>query len=129
MAPPANNLIMWGALIWSFRHLEHQNPSFISGDIGQGARSVQQFQRNGGTERRSTVVLDDRIYVHFIYYCAICYYTIQNYKVTKYPPFPINIYITYILSSKTTVLRSVLFLRNCCKLLALPISSEIINGF
>ena len=33
----------------------------------------------------------------------------------------------YILSSKTTVCR--LLLRNCCTLLALPISSEILDGF
>ena len=64
MAPPANNLIMLGTLTQSFRHLEHQYPSIISGDIGR-ARSVQQFrngteQKNGRTER-SRVVLDDRI--------------------------------------------------------------------
>ena len=60
---PANNLIILGTWTWSFRQLEHQNPSIISGDIGR-ARSVQQF-RNGRTEQngteRSTVVLDDRI--------------------------------------------------------------------
>ena len=65
VAPHANNFIMSGTSTRSFRHLEHQNPSIISGDIGR-ARSVQQFRRrNGGTERngteRSTVVLDDRI--------------------------------------------------------------------
>ena len=32
MAPPANNLIMSETSIWSFRHLEHQNLSIISGD-------------------------------------------------------------------------------------------------
>ena len=57
---------MSGTLTRSFRHLEHQNPSIISGDIGR-ARSVQQFWRNrgmeqnGGTGEQSTVVLDDRI--------------------------------------------------------------------
>jgi len=45
LEPPENNLIMWGTLIWLFRHLEHQNLSIISGDIGR-ARSVQKFQRN-----------------------------------------------------------------------------------
>ena len=35
-----------------FRHLEHQNPSIISGYIGR-ARSVQQFQ-NGMEERNGT---------------------------------------------------------------------------
>ena len=35
MAPPANNLIMSGTSIRSFRHLEHQNPSIIKGDIGR----------------------------------------------------------------------------------------------
>ena len=62
--PPENNLFMSGTSIRSFRHLEHQNPSIISEDIGR-ARSVQQFRRNGGgTEeerRRNTVVLEDRI--------------------------------------------------------------------
>ena len=60
----------------SFRHLEHQSPTIISGDIGR-ARSVQQFQnggtewnggmeQNGGTEQRSTVVLDDRMSISCI---------------------------------------------------------------
>ena len=49
----ANDLIMSGTSIRSFRHLEHQNPSIISEDIGR-ARSVQQFRRNGGTERNGT---------------------------------------------------------------------------
>ena len=67
MAPPVNNLIMSGTLIRSCRHLEHQNPSIISKDIGR-ARSVQQFRRRiGGSEesdRRSqnTVVLENRIH-------------------------------------------------------------------
>ena len=38
----ANDLIMSGTLIWSFRHLEHPNQSIISEDIGR-ARMVQQF--------------------------------------------------------------------------------------
>ena len=42
---------MSGTLIRSFRHLEHQNPSINSGDIGR-ARSVQQFQGNRTEERR-----------------------------------------------------------------------------
>ena len=49
VAPPENDLIMSGTLIRSFRHLEHQNPSIISEDIGR-ASGVQQFRRNGGTE-------------------------------------------------------------------------------
>ena len=58
-----NDCIMLGTLIWSFRLLEHQNPSINLVDIGR-ARSVQQFRNGGGTEeeRRSlTVVLEDRI--------------------------------------------------------------------
>ena len=47
VAPPENNLIMSGTSIWSFKHLEHQNPSIISEDIGR-ARSVQQFRIGGG---------------------------------------------------------------------------------
>ena len=59
MAPLANNFIMSGTLIRSFRHLEHQNPSIDLGDIGR-ARSVQQFrnrteERNGTEEERNTV--------------------------------------------------------------------------
>ena len=50
MAPLANDPIMSGRLILSFKHREHQNPSIISEDIGR-ARMVQQFQRR----RRSTV--------------------------------------------------------------------------
>ena len=37
VAPPANNLIMSGTSIRSFRHLEHQNPSIISEDIGRAS--------------------------------------------------------------------------------------------
>ena len=64
VVPLAKDLIMLGTSIWSFRHLEHQNPSIILEDIGR-ARMVQQFQngmeeQNGRTEernrRRSTVV-------------------------------------------------------------------------
>ena len=50
----ANDLIMSGTSIRSFRHLEHQNLSIISEDIGR-ARSVQQFRRR---RRRNTVVLE-----------------------------------------------------------------------
>ena len=51
----ANDLIMSGTSIQLLRHLEHQNPSIISEDIGK-ARMVQQFRRS-----RNTVVLEDRI--------------------------------------------------------------------
>ena len=47
MAPPANNLIMSGTLIWSFIHLEYQNPSIISGDIVR-ASWMQNMLHNGG---------------------------------------------------------------------------------
>ena len=78
--PPANNLIMSGTSIRSFRHLEHQNLSIILGDIGR-ARSVQQFRNrtkewNGGTEQngrmeeRSTV---DTIRVLMVLYGAVLY--------------------------------------------------------
>ena len=52
----ANDLIMSGTSIRSFRHLEHQNPSIISEDIGR-ARTVQQFRRNRTEEeeRRSRI--------------------------------------------------------------------------
>ena len=60
MALLANDLIILGTSIRSFRHLEHQNPSIISEDIGR-ARMVQQFPNGGTEEQRSTVVLDDRI--------------------------------------------------------------------
>ena len=44
----ANDLIMLGTSIQSFTHLEHQNLSIISEDIGR-ARMVQ--QQNGTEER------------------------------------------------------------------------------
>ena len=43
VAPPANNFIMLGNSIWSFRHLEHQNPSIISGDIGRAKSKFSIF--------------------------------------------------------------------------------------
>ena len=72
MVPAAIIPIISGRVTQSFRHLEHQNQSTISEDIGR-ARMVQQF-RNGGTEeeRRSTVVLDYRILtVLWLYYNSI----------------------------------------------------------
>ena len=125
----ANDLIMLGTSIRSFRHLEHQNPSIISEDIGR-ASGVQQFRNGGGVgsesdrSRRHTVVLEDRIYCTAVFY-------INRVKITA-PS------IVIILSSKTTVcLRSdpirsdssVPPFRNCCTPLALPISSEIMDGF
>ena len=41
VAPPANNLIMSGTLIQSFRHLGHQNLSIISGDIGRAKSNLK----------------------------------------------------------------------------------------
>ena len=72
MAPPANNFIMLGTLIQSFRHLEHQNPSINLGDIGR-ARSVQQFrngteEQNGTEEERNTV---DTMSVLFTLYSVL----------------------------------------------------------
>ena len=66
MAPLANDPIMSGRLIQSLRHLECQNPFIISDSIGT-ARMVQKFRRSqiGSEERRSTVVLGDRI-IEFI---------------------------------------------------------------
>ena len=64
--PLANDPIMSGTLIRSFRYIENQNLSIISEDIGR-ARMVQQFWRRNGTEEeqngteRSKGVLDDRI--------------------------------------------------------------------
>ena len=48
----ANDLIMLGTSIRSFRHLEHQNPSIISEDIGR-ARIEQQFRFNFRFYRQS----------------------------------------------------------------------------
>ena len=52
LAPLANDPTMLGRSIRSFGHLEHQNPSIISEDIGR-ARIVQQFwkSRIKGVER------------------------------------------------------------------------------
>ena len=82
MALLANDLIMLGTSIQSFRHLEHQNPSIISGDISR-ARSVQQFRNGGGVgseeeeekEDRNTVVLEDRIF-NTLLYCTVLYSTV-----------------------------------------------------
>ena len=52
-APPADNINLLGTFIRSFRHLENQNLSIISGDIGR-ARSVQQFRRNRAEEGNGT---------------------------------------------------------------------------
>ena len=64
MALHANDPIMSGTLIWSFRHLEYQNLSIISDSKGR-ARMVKQFWKGGGAgteeewNQRSTVVLED----------------------------------------------------------------------
>ena len=54
MAQHANNLIMSGTSIRSFRHLECQNPSIISESIGipNGSEKMGKKvrSRNGGTE-------------------------------------------------------------------------------
>ena len=60
IAPLACNPIMSDILIWSFRHLEHQNLSINLGDIGR-ASSMQQFRNggmegNGGTEEERNTV-------------------------------------------------------------------------
>ena len=47
MAPLANDPIMLVRSIWSFSHLESQNPSIISNSIDR-ARMVQQFRNGGG---------------------------------------------------------------------------------
>ena len=51
------------------------------------------------------------------YYIGYCKYTVQYGECNT------------ILSSKTTVLLRSIPFRNCCTILALPISSEIIDGF
>ena len=70
MAPLANDPIMLGTSIRSFRHLEYQNPSIISEDIGRarmgnnsggGVRGVGSEEEEEEEEDRSTVVLEDRI--------------------------------------------------------------------
>ena len=50
----ANDPIMLGTLILSFRHLEHQNLSIFSEDKC-GARMVQQFQRITGLEESDQI--------------------------------------------------------------------------
>ena len=51
VAPPENNLIMLGTSIRSFRHLEHQNLSIISEDIGRN-RWLQKKVRSRSRSRR-----------------------------------------------------------------------------
>ena len=45
MAPPANNPIMSGRSIWSFRHLEHQNSSIISDFLDSQEKSEEQQEQ------------------------------------------------------------------------------------
>ena len=77
MAPPANNLIMSGTLIQSFRHLECQNPSIISEsiDIPNGSEKMGKKVRNG--TRNGTVSYSYRrgyIYI-YVYIIIIIYFT------------------------------------------------------
>ena len=48
-----NDLIMSGTSIRSFRHLEHQNPSIISEDIGRARQRATIPERRNGTEEES----------------------------------------------------------------------------
>ena len=59
MALPTNNLIMSGILIQSFRHLEYQNLSIISGDIGRASwmQNLRWKMEGQSTEQRTTPVL------------------------------------------------------------------------
>ena len=59
--PPENNLIMSGTPTRLFRHLEHQNPSIISGDIGRAracnnSGTEQNGMEQNGTEQRNREV-------------------------------------------------------------------------
>ena len=47
LAPLANDPILLGRSIWSFRHLDCQNPSIISDSIDR-RRGWEEIQRNGG---------------------------------------------------------------------------------
>ena len=61
--PPANNLIISGTSIRSFRHLECQNPSIISESIGipNGSKKMGKKvrSRNGGTEERNLIHIEE----------------------------------------------------------------------
>ena len=50
MEPLASDLIMLARSIWSFRHLEHQNPSINSDSKGR-ARMVQKLWRRNRSEK------------------------------------------------------------------------------
>ena len=66
MALPANNLIMLGTSVRSFRHLEHQNSSIISDDVGQlmlDAKFVTNTRTHGGQP--------PVLYRILIYYCKL----------------------------------------------------------
>ena len=70
-----------------------------------------------------------------IFYIWYLYFSFQRYiSYSIYILYTFHIYILHIISSKTTVLRSIPFRSsvsfwNCCTLLALPISPEIMDGF
>ena len=53
VAPPENNLIMSGTSIRSFRHLEHQNLSIISEDIGRNRWLQKKVRSRRSRSRRS----------------------------------------------------------------------------
>ena len=68
MTPLANDPIIWGRSVGSFRHLEHQNLSIISEDIGRiNVRCKICHGRNN-----SGIILDwlytylDKYYIHYI---------------------------------------------------------------
>ena len=68
----ANYLIMSCTSIRSFRHLEHQNPSIISEDIGRARQRAtipeeESDRRSRIGSDRNTVVLEDRMYTLVMY--------------------------------------------------------------
>ena len=57
--PLAIDPIMWGTSIPSFRHLEHQNLSIISGDIGRDKLDVKFVTEEERNRTVSSIILDD----------------------------------------------------------------------
>ena len=62
VAPLANDPIMSGRSIQSFRHLEHQNPSIISDSIGRARMAARKREKKLGGVGGNLIHLEEDIY-------------------------------------------------------------------
>ena len=68
MAPPANNFIMSGTSIRSFRHLECQNSSIISDSIGipNGGEKSGKISEEQEEEERNLIHIEEDSIDNFV---------------------------------------------------------------